>query len=392
MRRYSRGVALLTFSLGLVVYCLRLACLPGPRCILEEDRIIYPTFFGDREFEYAEILKVTTSNPLKRKHRRPFNELLIYTMDEMRPWRLDISGIPEQEELFTTIDDIVSWLHTEKLDRVFVQSMDQLARTTPDIVKSKLQKALLKQLFGAIEDITFEVTPRFITLTFVQLSAFPVLIATACFLISRRVPFSFSVEYLTLMVAGAALLPFFIRPLLLLFRSNPPFILHHDILECAGVFNRQTFFLKEIRKCKADSRDMFYLNIKNRKYLQRFPAAGLNPPAHMMEYALNALLHISEKDFLSFRELIERDVRFQDARDEYLAQRSSAASASRLSMVPTCSALTVCKQKVIGKTGSSISRCPVSRQRQHLEETCNQDVILYQRSPRSSWQGRKCLL
>ena len=314
------GLGIITIILRYFVHCLRFVITPGPRCILEEDRIVCPAIFGSRDFNYDEIIKVSTSCPIEHKHHRLFNELLIYTLEDKKPARLDISGLPEAEELFTTIDNIISWLHTEKIDSVFIESMDQLAQTTPDIIKTRIQKEFLQSLFNKSEDIHFMTTISSMARDCFQVVITGGIIAEAWYLMVERAPFSFSVEYIALMFGTLLAAAFMFNPLRYIFRVNPPFILHHDMIECACAFQRHPFSLKEIQKNKVSTREAFYMQIKNRRYLLHFPAKGLNPPAHIMEYALNGLIHISEKDFLSFRELIEKDVRFQDAREDYLTQ------------------------------------------------------------------------
>ncbi|MBM9520154.1 hypothetical protein JWG39_10040 [Desulforhopalus vacuolatus] len=314
------GLGVIIIALRSFVHCLRVVITPGPRCILKKDRIICPSLFGNREFNYDEIIKVSTSCSVQRKRHRLFNELLIYTLEDKKPARLDISGLPEAEELFATIDDIISWLHTEKFDSAFMESMDQLAHTTPNIIKTQIQKEFLKRLFGSSENIRFMTTTSSIMRDGFQFVLIGGIIATAWYLMTERAPFSFSCEYIALMFGTLLAAAFMFTPLLYVFRVNPPFILHHDMIECACAFQRHTFFLKEIQKSKVIGRETLYMSIKNRRYLLHFPAKGINPPAHIMEYALNGLIHISEKDFLSFRALIEKDVRFQDAREEYLKQ------------------------------------------------------------------------
>lgn len=317
------GLGMITLILRYFVHCLRFVITPEPRCILEADRIICPAIFGSRDFNYDEIIKVSTSCPIEHKRHRFFNELLIYTLEDKKPARLDISGLPEAAELFATIDDIISWLHTEKLDRAFMDSMDQLAQTTPGIIKTRIQKEFLQSLFNKSEDIRFMTTISSMARDCFQFVITGGIIAEAWYLMIERAPFSFSFEYLALMFGTLLAAAFISNPLWYLFRVNPPFILHHDMIECAGAFQRHPFPLKEIQKSKVSTRGAFYMQIKNRRYLLHFPAKGLNPPAHLMEYALNSLIHISEKDFLSLRELIEKDVRFQDAREDYLTREET---------------------------------------------------------------------
>lgn len=314
------GLGVIIIALLSFVHCLHLAITPGPRCILTTDRIICPSLFGNRYFSYDEIIKVSTSCPGKRKRHRLFNELLIYTLENKKPARLDLSGLPEAGELFATIDDIISWLHTEKLDRAFMESMDQLARTTPNIIKARIQKEFLKRLFNSSGDIRFMTTASSMVRDCFQFVLIGGIIVMAWYWMINRAPFSFSDEYIALMFGTLFAVAFMFNPLRYIFRVNPPFILHHDMIECARAFQRHTFFLNEIQKSKVIGRETFYMSIKNHRYLLHFSAKGINPPAHLMEYALNGLIRISEKDFLSFRELIEKDVRFQDAREDYLKQ------------------------------------------------------------------------